>query len=332
MQWWMLGIGVALIVVTLIDVVLTVVALASRAGPLTSRVTSWLWTLAAPLRRRRRQRLLALLGMSSIIVVVAVWLVLLWIGWTCVLTADPSAVRDTATGRPAGFGDRVYFAGYSVFTLGNGDFRPDGWPWQVATVLASASGLAVVTLAITYIFGIVTAVTTKRQVALVIWSLGRDPHEVVTRSWDGSHLGNLDQRLWSVVPVLARLAEQHLAYPMLHQFHSIDRRSAIAPNVALLNEALMVLQSGVRGWHGVEAATIAALHEVIDAYLATLSVVGAPHHPPEPTDLSPVADVGLPTVHAREFLAATNAVADRRGRLLAAVLETGWDWSDVDQR
>lgn len=329
MQWWMLGVGVMVIVATLIDVLLTVVAVASRAGPVADRVTSGLWWLAAPLRRRRLQRPLALLGVSSIVVVVTVWLVLLWIGWTSVLAADPSAVRDTMTGQPAGFVDRVYFAGYSVFTLGNGDFRPDGLPWQIATVLASASGLAVATLSITYILGIVSAVTTKRELALVIWSMGHHPHEVLRRSWTGSDLGNLDQRLWSMIPALAQLSEQHLAYPMLHQFHSMDRRSAIAPNVALLNEALTLLQHGIRGLHGVEAATIDALHEVIDAYLRTLSVVDTPRQPPEASDLAPLAEAGLPTVEPQEFVAAADAVGDRRGRLLAAVTETGWAWTDV---
>lgn len=246
--------------------------------------------------------------------------------------ADASAVRDTTSGQPAGFGDRVYFAGYSLFTLGNGDFRPHGLPWQLATVLSTASGLVVATLAITYILGIVSAATQKRETALVIWTMGRTPQEILTRAWNGSDLGRLDDQVRSIVPALAGLAERHLAYPMLHQFHAADPRSAIAPNIARLDEALTLARHGLRDGHGVQEATIAQVHEVVDAYLATLSVADAPRRPPGPPALAPLADAGLPTAGTGAVQAGAAEIAERRGRLRAAVVETGWSWADVDGR
>lgn len=62
-------------------------------------------------------------------------------------------MRSTATGNPAGTVERLYFTGYTVFTLGNGDFRPGAGTWQLATVAATGTGLVLITLAITYAVG-----------------------------------------------------------------------------------------------------------------------------------------------------------------------------------
>ncbi|XVH33461.1 ion channel (plasmid) [Haloferacaceae archaeon DSL9] len=45
----------------------------------------------------------------------------------------------------------MYFTGYTIFTLGNGDFYPTAANWQVTTVLTSASGLLLITLIVTYV-------------------------------------------------------------------------------------------------------------------------------------------------------------------------------------
>lgn len=55
------------------------------------------------------------------------------------------AVRDAANGEPAGLVDRLYFTGYTVFTLGNGDFKPGSGIWQIATGAAAGTGLFLVT-------------------------------------------------------------------------------------------------------------------------------------------------------------------------------------------
>lgn len=51
---------------------------------------------------------------------------------------------DVTTGQSAETWERLYFAGYVVTTLGNGELRPDGMVWQLATVVMAFSGLGVI--------------------------------------------------------------------------------------------------------------------------------------------------------------------------------------------
>lgn len=85
------------------------------------------------------------------------WLLLLWAGWTLVFSASPEAVLQDPEGVPADGWARAYFAGFSVFTLGVGDYVPNGPVWQLLTVVAVVSGLALTTMAITYLVSCTTS-------------------------------------------------------------------------------------------------------------------------------------------------------------------------------
>lgn len=98
-------------------------------------------------------------------VVLGVWLTLALAGWTILFSAADGAVRDATTGAPAGFVARVYFASYTMFTLGNGEYRPGSGTWQLATAAAAGTVLVLVlvTLALTYLVPVAAAVARRRQ-------------------------------------------------------------------------------------------------------------------------------------------------------------------------
>ena len=52
-------------------------------------------------------------------------------------------------------------AGFTAFTLGVGDYIPNGQPWEVLTAIAVVSGLGLTTLAIIYLVPVVSAVTAR---------------------------------------------------------------------------------------------------------------------------------------------------------------------------
>ena len=60
-------------------------------------------------------------GVTILLVSIALWLILTWLGWSLVFAASANAVVDATTAAPATIGQRVYFAGYTLLTLGNGD-------------------------------------------------------------------------------------------------------------------------------------------------------------------------------------------------------------------
>ncbi|HEV2069632.1 MAG TPA: potassium channel family protein [Acidimicrobiales bacterium] len=322
----LVGSGVLLIAAALVDVVWTTVAAGSGAGPITSRLARSLWRLSLAVHARRPSH--ALLSFSGVAVVLAVltsWITLALAGWALVFSATDGAVRATTTGVPAGLAGRLYFTGYTVFTLGNGDYVPGDGAWQLATVLAVATGLILVTLSITYLVPVASAVALRRQLATYIASLGGNPHEILVRSWDGTDFGGLTQHLVSLTPLFHTSRQQHLAYPVLHYFHSGDRESAAAPNVVNLSQALHLLRHAVSPDVRPAPATLDPLDRAIGGFLGTVGAAYLAPAPPVPlAELPPLQDAGVPVTTAGEY-EKTAAESEGRRSLLASLLtDDGW--------
>ena len=320
-------IGIFLILFVVYDVLWTTLRL-SGAGPLTSWVTTLLWRLS--LRLTRSHRTLALAGFWIVLFTVSLWIGLVWIGWALVLGMDARAVVNATTGQPAGFLERIYFAGSTLITLGLGDYQAAGRGWQVLTAVAAANGFFLVTLAITYLLPLVQAVQQRREVAVYISALGETPEDILLRAWNGTGFGRLPDHLVALTQLLMQLGQAHLNYPVLHCFHSRDRDAAIAPMIAVLDEGLTLvdgLDPGLRP----DPVTVYPLRRGIDRLLGTLAEAHLkPERVPPPVpSLKGLRKGGILTLDDEEFLGTVDTLFDRRRLLLGLVEQEGWRWDDV---
>jgi hypothetical protein len=227
--------GIVILAVTIYDVLWTTLRLTS-GGPITSWVTNGLWKLAV--RLIRSHKALATFGFFIVLFTVALWVLLVWIGWLLILLSDPRAVLATATGQPAGFWDRAYFAGSAIITMSVNEYRPGSTGWRLVTMVAAANGFSLLSLIITYLLPIVGAELERRRLAIYITALGRTPHEILLRAWNGSSFGKLEDHLVALTQPMMQVGQGHLAYPVLHCIHSRTRETALAPSVAVLDEAI----------------------------------------------------------------------------------------------
>lgn len=321
-------VGVALIALAVGDVLWTTLWSQGAAGPVTSTVThvmaALLRRLPGPDRGRARSDLA---GPVILAAVLATWVLLLAVGWAAMFLAAGDAIVESASGAPATPVDRLYFAGYNLFTLGNGDFRPRGAPWQLATVLCSASGLVLITLAITYLVPVISAATSKRVLAAQISALGHQPAEVarsLCRAWPSV----VAVQLSTLAAQLGTLAEQHLAYPVLHDFHSRDARRSAPVAIAVLDEALTLISCGVRDDAQPDSLLVASARTSVGHYLDTLETgfVPAGADAPAAPDLASLDAAGIPVVAPDVFERRVARVERRRQLLCAAVGADGWDW------
>lgn len=186
--------------------------------------------------------MLTLSGPLILVVSFAVWIALLWGGWTLVFASTESSLTDTLNRGAISWSDWVYFTGYAIFTLGNGDFVPTGDLWQSLTVLATASGMLFITLTITYILSVLDAVTQKGAFASDVNGLGTTSTDLLRRNWTGGGFGRLDLPLVNLSSELTTLTANHKAYPILHYFYSDQVDQAPTVNIALLDEALILLR------------------------------------------------------------------------------------------
>ena len=318
--------GILVVGVALVDVAWTTVAAGSGGGPVTSRVAAAVWGVARKVHQRRPSHtFLSFAGVLVVFTVLATWIALILAGWAMIFSASDGAVRAAQSGIPADAAGRLYFVGYTVFTLGNGDYVPgDGW-WQVATVAAVGSGLILVTLSITYLVPVASAVAQRRQLASYISSLGRTPHEILSTGWDGSTLTGLSQHLLALGSMVQTAEQQHLAYPVLHYFHSREPSSAAAPNIVNLGLALDLLTHGLVADARPVPGVLEPMRRTLDSFLATLQGAHfAPAAPLAQPSLDPLRELGVPTVPEAEYLGTEVVTRQRRALLAGLLADDGW--------
>ncbi|MGB7439976.1 MAG: ion channel [Coleofasciculaceae cyanobacterium] len=331
MQIWGVILGSLILILLTVDVLVTTLTLGG-GGLVTGRLSSWLWWVALQVHKwRSNHRFLTITGWTILVGVALLWYTSCWLGWTILFSSYETAVVNASSKQPASLWEIIYFTGYTLSTLGMGDYQPQGAFWQLATAIASTNGFFLVTLTFAYLLPVVSSATAKRQLAVYITSLGGTADDIVTRAWNGKDFGQFDQHLISLAPMLSQLGESHLTYPVLHYFHSVDRTKAIALSLVTLDDALTLLEYGVKESHRPDPAALGTVRRASAAFLITLKsayLEPASDNPPLPS-LEPLRVLGIPTVSDQEFWEATKNITRRRRLLLAFVENDGWVWDTI---
>lgn len=323
--------GLALLLIAIIDALWTTLWVDGGAGPVSSRLTTWTWRGTLALVGRRHHRALSLFGPTSIVAVVINWVVLLWAGWVFVFASNEGSLlstRDYET--PANWTGRIFFVAYSMFTMGNGDYAPTGGIWEVMASLTTLSGFFLATLAISYVLSVLGAVVAKRSFASQVTGMGKTAEAFVINAWNGQDFRTLDLPLNSLSSELAVLTEQYLSYPVLQYYHGARPAKSPAVGLVVLDQVLTILRYGIPEEYRPNVAILHSAREGVQSYLDTLQsafISAADHVPPAP-DLKKLREAGIPTVDDNEFAESLEELEDRRKKLLGLLLNDGWNWSD----
>ncbi|WP_175440210.1 potassium channel family protein [Micromonospora nigra] len=325
--------GVLLVGLVLVDAALTALSLVGGAGPVTRLVSQGVWAAARRLGGTgpRRHRLLRWTGTVVLLITFVTWVAGLWIGWFLVFVGSPDAVLDQF-GRPADTWSRVYFAGFSIFTLGVGDYTPGTTAAQLATSGAVLTGLFLITLGITYLMQVVPAVVDKRTVAGHVAALGVDPVDVVRRGWTGDQFSPMfEQHLTSLTAEVIRLGQRHLAFPVLHYFHAGTRAGSAPVAVTVLDGALLLLRDGVDPGHRPDTGAVRPLSRAVRQLVLALdsALIHAVDEPVPAPRLADLERAGVPVADARAYASAVERYRAHRCRLRGWCASDGWDDTDL---
>jgi hypothetical protein len=321
--------GVLVLVVTGVDVVWTVLAAGSGAGPLTARLSTLAWRIALVFGRRPDGPRHALLGVFGLAVVVG--MLLSWVGvaagaWWLISASGEGAVRVAASGAPADLLERGFFVGYNLVTLGSTTYTAGNGLWQLLPVAIGASGLVFLTLGISYLVPVASAVSERRQLAQYVMSLGRSPEQMLTAAWRDGDFGALEQHLVALLPMVHLANERHLTYPALAYLHGTREQASSSVSVVVLDDALTLLRHGVEPAVSPDRATVGALRQALEDLLGTVATafVHQDFDPLPPPELTALREAGIPTVGDADFASAMAAERDRRRRLAALLAHDGW--------
>ncbi|AWV88707.1 potassium channel family protein [Bradymonas sediminis] len=302
----------------------------SGDGVISRYVASKVWRVALKGHRRfHSHRLLDAAGPVIVVTIVLVWVALLWFGWLLIFAGTPQAVVHSATQEPAGLIDRAYFVGFTLFTLGVGDFAGGNPWWRMLTTIASINGLSAITLALAYLLPVVEAATAKRQLAQLINVMGDSVAEVIANGWNGKDWAGFENQLQTITPLLLLHGERHLAYPVLHYYHAVEPSAALGPNLLVLDDAITILLECLPEGDQPSASALRATRHAIDICLkrVTRQFVDQADEPPPLPDLSALEGVSLPTIDPKSIEESLGKHSDRRRWLRGHLRGDGWTTS-----
>lgn len=327
---WLVVPGVIVLIIVMVDVAWTTLT-TQGSGPVTRLITiavEWASTKAHAVLGSRA--VLVTAGPIAIAAVGSVWLLSLWFGWLLIFSAFPSGVIEAQSGQAAGLAERVYFVGFTLSTLGMGDFKPGGDATRLLTALAAFNGLVLVTLIITYAVPLVQGAITRRKLAFSICLLGSSPQEMVWRAWQNNNTQGFENALGQVSSDLIQCSEQRLAYPLLDLFHCRLSHFSLGVQLGRLDEALSLLTDGLQPNYRWNSFTVENTRKVISHYLYRSEERSNNGH----VDVPPLPAIGL--LNTKNIPLADNQdgvfdhLKNRRVRLHRLVRREGWEWSVVE--
>jgi hypothetical protein len=321
--------GVFLLLLAMVDLLWT--TFLEGGPPITRHICHFAFRQTLRICRGKDRKVIGAAGLVAIISTLLTWTLLVWVGWTLVFSACTPALVDTETKIPADGWERLYFVGSTIFTLGMGDYKPVGHVWQLASAVAVGNGFLMFGTALAYLMAVVPAATQKRQLAVVIWSLGKSPDDIIIRAWNGVDSTALSPHLISLIPMLALTGESHLSYPILHYIHSTKRSASLAASVASLDEALTILECGLQRGCSLDLPSLGAARQAITEFLKTLepALIAPAKDDPPPPSLKMLKDMGVPVVDDELFGQSLAGMTERRRMLHALVRNEGWTWEAV---
>ncbi|MDT0688972.1 hypothetical protein RM549_04200 [Salegentibacter sp. F188] len=328
MNAFILILGVVIIVLVTIDMLSTILRM-NGGSYLSNFIAKNIWKALLLLSNHNgRSKTLSNAGFLIILILFCLWIGLIWLGYSLIFLSSVSSVVDTATLLPSNWVGKIYFVGYTLSSLGNGDLKSGGDHWRILSNTMSLHGTFLVTLSISYIIPVLDAVIKKRTLSAYIYQLGRSPAELIRNCWNGKDFSILHDQFQSLHTMILEHSERHLAYPVIRYFHSNELKYSAPLCMAILDE-VVTIQEVYKIDKSDKAYNWQILKKSLNSYLDILSKsYTKPTKEAPPFDYSDDLDFSVLTTDKKhsEIL---EELKTRRKYLMGSVIEDGWKWEDV---
>lgn len=322
--------GLLIMLLTVYDLIYTIFA-PRGAGIISGKVTSLIsYIFKAVYHLSKKKNIYNGQGVAIVVSIELVWVMLLWLSNMLIFMSDLEAVVDSTTHQAATSMERFYYTGYLLTTMGNGDYIGGTDLWKVYAALISFTGLLMITLSITYMVPVLSAVTERRALSIRIASIGHSSQAMLVNNWNGHDFSMLNTQLQELAQSIARQGQLHFSYPVLHFFHHSQKETALLPNLVAFDEAITILLLYVPKAYRPTEQYLIPVRFAISSFLETLTAtfINASDKLPPDFKLDKIQDLDIPLcVPSQNKI---DELAFRR-RVLSAMMENGgWHWEDLD--
>jgi hypothetical protein len=245
--------GFVLLTLIIFDIYATVLHSSARYGPVGESLNRSVWRVtraaAFKLSRANRHRLLNMVGPVLLPLLIAVYIILLVLAFALIYFPHvPGGFTYSVEHTDPGWVDAVYFSGVTLTTVGYGDMVPRIVPLRFLALFEAASGLIVISLAITYILTVYSALERKRAVAVSLYHQageGADVAGFIAHHFVEGRFYGLRDALRTVTRDLQGLHESHIDHPVIHYFHPVEVYKGTPRVLFLLLETCSVIRAAL---------------------------------------------------------------------------------------
>ncbi len=331
MHYVLLISGIVILFLVLSDIINTTLT-PHGGGKITLYFSRFSWKFYLYLNRNYGgKKLLNLSGTIITSQILVIWISLLWLGYFLVFAYDPASVVNSTTGQQAGLIDKLYYIGYTLSTLGYGDYQGGTPFWRVFSSIISFSGLILITIAITYLVPINSAEIEKRKLSIYITTLGASPQEILMNAWNGENFKALNDHFHELTDMIITTGQNNLAYPILYYFHTSNKNESGPLNICALDEALTILMYYIPDELQPDKHYIYPLRKSITVYINNLRIadISPSEEAPNLPDLSMLTRGEVPLKEEGELVQDFESLQKRRKLLKAMLKNDGWKWDEM---
>jgi hypothetical protein len=228
MEWLIIGAGVLVILVGLLDVFFTVLHY-DGFGFLSSRLYRRLFDvvcfLTGPLPRKYRALGLSMAAPLMVPATITVWIFLVSAGYALIYYAgmDGETFSFSSSGLAPSFMEALYFSGVTIATLGLGDVTPLSGPYQAIAVSEALVGFGILTLSISYVIGVYGVLQRLGVLTAGLYHQAQDtndPLSILVPHFPEGQPRGLEAHVMSLHRDLVEVYEGMRRYPIVYYYHS----------------------------------------------------------------------------------------------------------------